>query len=334
MKILVDKSWFGFGGIGRFAEEVVSRLSYDGEFRLVCRPASFLAAIEFSWRCNKNTFTFLPGFIPPLMPRGDYIFTIHDLNHLDRADNSSLAKKVFYNFVIRRGCKKAFLILTVSNFSRQRIISWSGVSPEKVINVGNGVGSSFSENVRSYDLGAPYFLCVGNRKGHKNEVRVVEAFAQANIDRCTHLVFTGEPEQRLTETIDQYNLGSRVVFIGNVDEEVLPSLYKGARGLLFPSLYEGFGLPVLEAMACGTPVVTSNCTALPEVAGDAAILIDPLNTYELQGAIERLEKDTALREQLVEKGFERAKLFTWEKTAQKVQDVLDNAVNSFKESSA
>lgn len=256
------------------------------------------------------------------------MFTVHDLNHIDRPENSSFLKKLFYRFVVKRGCKKSYKVLTVSDFSRRRIVEWSGVSPGKVVNVGNGVDKKFNSDVRPYYFDKPYYFCVGNRKAHKNEVRVVEAFSKADICEETHLFFTGASESSLEAVIQKYNLSSRVKFLGSVTEEELPSLYKGARGLLFPSLYEGFGLPVLEAMACGTPVVTSNCTSLPEVAGDAALLIDPLNTQELQDAIERLEKDSSLREKLVAKGFDRAKLFTWEKTAQKVQEVLNSARNA------
>ncbi|MFW3616925.1 glycosyltransferase family 4 protein [Billgrantia antri] len=327
MKIVVDKTWFGLGGIGRFSEEVINRLSYDSDFNLKCNPASFKSSLKLSRYCKKHMVAFLPGFVPPVVSSGCYIFTIHDLNHLDRPENSSLSKRLFYRFVIRRGCKKAYAILTVSEFSKKRIVEWAGVSSNKVVNVGNGVDKNFNSEVMPYSLGTPYYLCVGNRKVHKNEAKVVEAFAQAEIDEGIHLVFTGASEPSLEAMIQENNLSSRVKFMGNVTEDELPSLYKGARGLLFPSLYEGFGLPVLEAMACGTPVITSNCTSLPEVAGDAAMLIDPLDTQELQDAIERLEQDTSLRDELVAKGFDRAKLFTWEKTAQKVQEVLDSARN-------
>lgn len=327
MKVVLDNSWLGLGGIGRFSFEIIRRLPYDDKFWISGNPASPLVAIKLIWFVSKSSVAFLPGYIPPLFSRGRYVFTVHDLNHVDRPENSSFLKKLFYKFVVRRGCKKAYKILTVSEFSKKRIVEWSGVSPEKVVNVGNGVDESFNPDVAAYNLGKPYYLCVGNRKAHKNEARVVEAFAHAHIDEDIHLVFTGETEPSLEKLVQELNVFSRVKFIGSVTEEELPSLYKGARGLLFPSLYEGFGLPVLEAMACGTPVITSLCTSLPEVAGDAAILVDPMQTPELQDAIERLEQDASLRHELVAKGFDRAKLFTWEKTAQKVQEVLDSAKN-------
>lgn len=328
MRLILDDSWSGMGGIGRFSEEVNGRILYGERVRFSRRPASPLVAFKLSCFFFHSDVVFFPGYIPPLFFAGKYVFTVHDLNHLDRPENSSSLKRFFYHLVVRRGCKKAFCVLTVSEFSKKRIVDWAGIPPEKVINVGNGVGDEFNPDVASFELGAPYYLCVGNRKSHKNEARVVKAFARANISKDISLVFSGSSDLALDEVIQECGLASRVKFMGPVSEEELPSLYKGSRGLLFPSLYEGFGLPVLEAMACGTPVITSNCTSLPEVAGDAAILVDPLETQELSAAIERLENDQQLRSELIARGLERAKLFTWEKTAQKVQEVLDSARNA------
>ncbi|WP_211598129.1 glycosyltransferase family 4 protein [Halomonas caseinilytica] len=323
MKILFDESWSGGGGIGRFANEISVRVAFDERFVASSKPASPSVSIKLIRYVRKGCVTFLPGYIPPFFARGNYVFTIHDLNHLDRPENTSVFKKLFYRFVIKRGCKKASKIVTVSEFSRGRIIEWSGVAPNKVVNVGNGVDKRFNPSVVPYSLGVPYFLCVGNRKAHKNEARVIEAFSRANVDERVALVFTGMPEESLEKLVEDNGLHGRVKFLGVVSEETLPSLYKGAKGLLFPSLYEGFGLPVLEAMACGTPVVTSNVTSLPEVAGDAAILVDPLDIGELKRAIECLEHDSKLRCELVFKGYDRVSYFTWEKTARKVKDVLD-----------
>src|SRR5205807_2179362 len=119
-----------------------------------------------------------------------------------------------------------------------------------------------------YEFRFPYLLCVSNRKPHKNESRIVDAFARARLDAGIHLVFTGESQPDLMRLIETRQLSGRVDFVGMVPEAKLPSLYRGAEALILPSLYEGFGLPILEAMACGVPVVTSNVTAMAEVAGD------------------------------------------------------------------
>ncbi|MKD73124.1 glycosyltransferase family 1 protein, partial [Salmonella enterica subsp. enterica] len=175
----------------------------------------------------------------------------------DLNDNSSLFKRLFYNFIIKRGCRKAYKIFTVSNFSKERIVAWSGVNPNKIVTVYNGVSSLFNADVKPLNLGYKYLLCVGNRKTHKNEKCVISAFAKADIDPAIKLVFTGNPCNDLEKLIIQHGLSERVKFFGFVSEKDLPSLYKGSLGLVFPSLYEGFGLPVVESMACGIPVLTS-----------------------------------------------------------------------------
>jgi glycosyltransferase involved in cell wall biosynthesis len=143
------------------------------------------------------------------------------------------------------------------------------------------------------------------------------------------LVFTGEPTTDLTDYIERCRVTTRVKFVGIVPEEKFPSLYRRAEALIFPSLYEGFGLPVAEAMACGTPVVTSNTTAMPEVAGDAALLVDPTSVEQISAAMEQIVSDTSLRRKLREKGLVRAARFSWATTSARVHDVLAaNAVRS------
>jgi glycosyltransferase involved in cell wall biosynthesis len=136
-------------------------------------------------------------------------------------------------------------------------------------------------------------------------------------------VFTGEPVADLVACIEQRQLRSRVDFVGVVPEAKLPSLYRGAEALIFPSLYEGFGFPILEAMACGTPVVTANTTAMPEVAGDAALLVDPSSVEQISRAMEQIVTDTSLRTRLREKGQIRATRFSWGNTISTVRSCLE-----------
>jgi glycosyltransferase involved in cell wall biosynthesis len=141
-----------------------------------------------------------------------------------------------------------------------------------------------------------------------------------------HLVFTGEPEPEIMKCIEQQRVKERVHFTGIVPEAKLPALYRGANALVFPSLYEGFGLPVLEAMACGTPIVTANTTAMPEVAGDAALLVDPRSVEQIAHAIEQVVNDNSLRLCLREKGVARAAQFSWDRTRERVNEALRSAV--------
>ncbi|EDV1906309.1 glycosyltransferase family 4 protein [Salmonella enterica subsp. enterica] len=332
-KVLMDISWSNKGGIGRFTDEIAKLLCDISKEELYRKCASPLAPLGLAVNIflrKKTDVVFLPGYIPPLFCSKKFIITIHDLNHLDLNDNSSLFKRLFYNFIIKRGCRKAYKIFTVSNFSKERIVAWSGVNPNKIVTVYNGVSSLFNADVKPLNLGYKYLLCVGNRKTHKNEKCVISAFAKADIDPSIKLVFTGNPCNDLEKLIIQHGLSERVKFFGFVSEKDLPSLYKGSLGLVFPSLYEGFGLPVVEGMACGIPVLTSLTSSLPEVAGDAAILVDPLSEDAITKRISRLINDSELRKHLIQKGLLRAKRFNWQNVVSEIEMVLTEACDGNK----
>jgi len=202
-------------------------------------------------------------------------------------------------------------------------MTWAGVGPDQVVNVGNGVSAVFSPVGPRHEPGYPYFFCVGNRKAHKNEARLLQAFAAAQLPSPTRLILTGSPSPELLTIMHDLNIEDKVVFTGRVNEEMLASLYRGATALLFPSLYEGFGLPVVEAMASGTPVLTSTVTSLPEVAGEAALLVDPQDLSAITSGIQRLAAEPDLRALLAERGLTQAAKFSWDGVAARVQAVLD-----------
>lgn len=328
-RFLIDDRWFGDHGIGRFAREVNKRLA----LRLLGatgQPWSSLDPFRLSLamlQLPHDACVFSPGYNAPVFPFRPFLFTIHDLNHLDRTENSSFLKRLYYRLVIRRACRFAFRVLTVSEFSRQRIIDWAGLDAGQVVNVGNGVDACFNPQIIPHEFPYRYLLCVSSRKAHKNEARLLEAFSCAHIEADIHLVLTGQADEQMDQVCARLALVGRVHFIGQVSEAELPCWYRGAIALVFPSLYEGFGLPVIEAMACGTPVLTSNTTALPEIAGDAALLVDPVSVEEITTGIERLCHDSQLREQLCCKGLERAKRFSWDAVAGRVEAVLNTMEN-------
>jgi glycosyltransferase involved in cell wall biosynthesis len=168
-------------------------------------------------------------------------------------------------------------------------------------------------------------LAVGTVQPRKNYERIMAAMAAlpANLQDI-HLVIAGGKgwlQAPIYAAVSQLGLTDRVHFIGFADDADLPALYSAARCVAFPSLYEGFGLPILEAMACGTPVVTSNVSSLVEVAGDATLLVNPRSTDELTDALTRLLTDSELRETLIARGFEQIKLFTWERAARQLLSV-------------
>lgn len=325
-RFLIDDRWFGDHGIGRFAREVKMRLGLRslGAGGHPWSPFDPLRLSLAMLGLPRNACVFSPGYNAPIFLFRPFVFTIHDLNHLDRIENTSILKRLYYRLVIRRACRYAFRVLTVSEFSRRRIIDWAGVNPERVVNVGNGVDDAFNPRVVPYAFPHRYLLCVGSRKTHKNESRLLEAFARAQIDQDIHLVLTGNADDQAKRLCERLALTGRTHFLGRVAEAELPSLYRGAVALLFPSLYEGFGLPVIEAMACGTPVLTANTTALPEIAGNAALLVDPVSIEEIAAGIERLCHDSQLCEQYRQEGLVRARLFSWDEVASKVEAVLND----------
>ncbi len=325
MEVFFDSRWVGDHGIGRFARMLKLRLSLQ-DLSIGRSPSSPFDPLRMTaamLRLRSDSGVLSPGYNAPLFVSRPFIFTIHDLNHIERPENSSALKRAYYRFIVRRACRKAFRVLTVSEYSRWLIIAWAGVEPNHVVNVGNGVEQCYRPDGAAYAPGFSYLLCVSNRKAHKNEPRVVEAFSQAEIDPRIRLLFTGAPSKELSALCSQFHLGERVIFVGRVPETELPGLYRGALALVFPSLYEGFGLPVIEAMACGTPVLTSDTTSLPEIAGDAALMVNPLSVNEITAGIERLCRDPDLREHLREKGYGRVKQFCWDDVAFKVRVVLD-----------
>jgi glycosyltransferase involved in cell wall biosynthesis len=322
--IYADQRWIGDHGIGRFARHVLANLDYC-PLSLDGHPAAPLDAWRLAVAARKlkpDDLFFSPGYNSPLVSPSPFVFTIHDLSHVYCPENSSPLIRLYYATIMKRACQRALRILTVSEFTRSQIVEWSKVTPEKVFNVGCGVDAAYGPEGDSYGLSFPYLLCVSNRKRHKNEFRVVEAFARATLPAEMRLVLTGNPTQELSAYMERHAVTSRVHFTGVVPESNLPSLYRGAMALIFPSLYEGFGLPIAEAMACGTPVVTSNITAMPEVAGGAALLVNPTSVEQISAAMERIAKDAALRRQLHKKGLSRVAQFAWVRTVAKVREVL------------
>ena len=225
--IMFDPRWSGDHGIGRVSRILDERLCLP-HLDISGRPSSpfdpfrlFSAMLKLP----NNSAVFSPGYNAPLFVVRPYIFTILDLNHIDRPENTSVLKRMYYHYVMRRAAHKAFRVLTISEFSRQRIIDWAGAC--RVVNVSCGVDYRYSPDVTPYVSDFPFLLCVSNRKAHKNEARVVEAFASANIQTDIRLVFTGHASEQLMLLCRQLGVEKYVVFLGRVPEENLPGLYRG-----------------------------------------------------------------------------------------------------------
>ena len=322
--IYADQRWIGNHGIGRFARHVLMDLDYR-PVPLNSHPAAPLDSWFLARALRKLEGTdlfFSPGYNTPLSCPAPFVFTIHDLTHIYCPESSRPQIQLYYSTVMKRACRRAARVLTISDFTRNQIIAWSGVSPETVVSVAIGVDLAFRPEGESYELPFPFLLAVSNRKPHKNEFRIVQAFAKANLDSHIHLVFTGKPTSELARWIEAQGVRPRVEFVGMVPEHRLPSLYRRATALIFPSLYEGFGLPIVEAMACGTPVLTSNITAMPETAGDAALFVDQRSVEQIANGMEQIVKDNFLRQRMREQGLARAARFSWSESCSQVRRLL------------
>lgn len=323
--LLCDNRWVGPSGIGRFGREVLGRL--EGTVPLPPGLRLFHPLDPF-WlghviRKMAPRAYFSPGFNPPLGATRPFFFVIHDLNYVNCPENSDVLRRLYFNTLVRTACRRAARVLTVSEYSRAQIIEWARIQPDQVVNVKAGVSSAFSPVGPRYDPGYPYVLYVGNRLAHKNLARLFEAFALAATE-CK-LVLTGAADRDTLGLARSHGIAEQVRFAGVATEEDLAALYRGARVLAFPSLFEGFGLPPIEAMASGTPVLASTATSLPEVAGDAAVLVDPLSVESIADGLARIIRDESLREVLIARGLTRATEYTWDNTVAVIRDVIKAA---------
>lgn len=263
------------------------------------------------------------------------VVTIHDCAFVDHAESCSPAFSRWYRWLIPRLARRVRRIITVSNYSQQRLAEFTGVKPDKIEVIYNGVDPRFKpvdantiEGLRRR-LGLPprYVLAVGSLAPRKNLLRLFEAWRQLRLPGDdVKLVVAGTTTHTLRQA-GWSDLPESVQLLGYVPDEDLPALYCGAQLFVFPSLYEGFGLPILEAMGCGVPVVCSRTTSLPEVAGDAALLFDPNDPEAIGEAICKVLADPGLQVTLSSGGRTRAAEFTWDRSAKQTWQVLVEAAN-------
>lgn len=277
----------------------------------------------------------------PTLPGVRTLLTVHDLSFVRVPDAAAPSLKAYLDVVVPRSVRAATHILADSQATKDDLITLYNTPPEKITVLLSGVETRFKPVTNpvslmtmrtKYELGMrPYILSLGTVQPRKNYERLVQSLGLLRDNGMDiDLVIVGGKgwlDGPLYQTIAQLHLEDHVHITGFADEADLPALYTGAVCFALPSLYEGFGIPVLEAMACGTPVVTSNLSSLPEVAGDAALLIDPYNIEELTHALARLITEDALRQQLIERGFTRAAGFTWDRSAQHLLEVYQQLLN-------
>lgn len=286
---------------------------------------------------------FCPKCVIPLGINIKSVVTIHDLLYFPLPDKYNFKEYKFLDtmymrFFIPRSIRKAAHIIADSENTKNDIIALFNTPPTKISVVHLGVSSFVTKDIKTNEVEAilnrfsikkPFIFYSGTATRRKNLPVLIKALGSIK-DKIPHLlVITGGGTEKnipLKKIIEENRLTDRVRILGTVSLDVLLALYKGADMFVFPSLYEGFGLPVLEAMALGCPVICSNASSLPEVAGDAALLFDPNDVEQLAHHLLTLASNVALRNTLIEKGKARAKLFTWEKAAKKLVNIFSQVI--------
>jgi glycosyltransferase involved in cell wall biosynthesis len=293
--------------------------------------------ISIPWKLHRLGADLLhtPHYVRPLLSTTPTVVTIHDCIHLLFPEYlpSRMAWR-YAHAMIGSAIRRSALVFTVSDASRRDILHfYPWADPDRVQVVPNALddalltdpGAEEMERVRErYQIRGRFVLYAGNIKPHKNLDRLIRAYAQVKARpgyEDLKLIIIGDEVTRypaLRRCVESAGVRQDVRFFGFVPDRTLASLYRMAAVFAFPSLYEGFGLPPLEAMACGTPVVTSRISSLPEVVGDAAVLVDPYSIEDIAGGIEKVLSDDSFRALLVERGHERVKLFSWERSVEAI----------------
>lgn len=279
------------------------------------------------------------------MPRGlgcPYILTVHDLlEHMYGSRNASSLRRSLHFYMTRRVLRGAARVLAVSQFTKNEIHKLLAIPDERIEVVYNAIDERFlhghaSQSDREliaqrYQVNYPFILYAGAIRPHKNVVRIIEAFSALKSELAKEgqfadlkLIIIGDDlssHPRLRRTVVRSGVQNDVRFLGFVPIEVLRIFYDVAKIFVFPSLYEGFGLPPLEAMAHGTPVVTSNTSSLPEVVGNAALIVNPENVFEIRRALQRAMCDSELRIRMKQRGYEQAQKFSWMNSVSRILEI-------------
>ncbi|MBN2307052.1 glycosyltransferase family 4 protein [Candidatus Peregrinibacteria bacterium] len=281
-------------------------------------------------------------FNAPIFYNRPFVVTIHDLtlSFFPGKKMTGIFQRMAYHKVLRSVTRKARKIIAVSNNTKKDLMETLKIPEDRIIVIYNGVSAKFGgvkptprpELYKALGLNRPYFLYTGVWRDHKNLVGLIKAFAAFNEEtgKQYELVITGQHNptyHEVPDTVEELGVENSVHLVGLVSEENVYSLYLNALAYVFPSFYEGFGLPPLEAMQCGTPVLVSNVSAIPEVCGEGnAVYFDPYNIEDIKQKMLDFIKDPTLRQKLIDRGRERVKFFSWDKMVEGVLEVYKTAV--------
>lgn len=355
MRVVIDARMLEMSGIGTYIQHLFGKGIYDialGNVDDIKKYEPNIMTIEYKdkiygikeqlhfpykkLRKFKPDILHVPHYNIPIFYHGKMVVTIHDLIHIILPEFLPNRFAYFYaRFMIGLACKKSIHIFTVSENTKNDLIKIFHVKPEKITVTYNGVDGGFKVKGKSqieylYDkFSIPsdkkILMYVGNLKPHKNLERLLEAYSKINNIEDTKLVLVGKAfkSENLNVIETKLKIKDKVVHTGVVDKNELVDLYNLADLFVFPSLYEGFGIPPLEAMACGTPVICSNNSSLPEVVGDAAVMFNPYSVKDIKLSIEKVLNNAKLSRSLILNGLKRAKLFTWDSIGKQIKDNLN-----------
>jgi alpha-1,3-rhamnosyl/mannosyltransferase len=365
MHVLIDGRMVSHTGIGRWLENIVAHLlransghrltvlvdraservrGFDGATRRLTRRAPIYSLRE-QWvlplellRCRPDLAHY-PNFNVPLAARTPYVLTLCDIiYYCDPAACSSRLAHGYARAMIALAARRARKILTISEYSKREIVRHLGVPAEKIAVVypavradrfRSGLPAAEIEAARKkFGIHRPYIFYTGNHEARKNLPALLRAYRDL-LPRRWQLVIGGRLDARRNSFYEQAAdlvATGDVRFCGEIHEPDLPLLYAGAEVFVFPSSYEGFGLPPLEAMACGAPVICSDATSLPEVVGDAAVLVPPGDVSALHAALELVLSSPGLRQELRERGLARVRRFSWDRAAREVLALYEQSV--------
>jgi glycosyltransferase involved in cell wall biosynthesis len=329
---------------GRPTQECSFPVAHNVHGRSVGIPDRYLNILWYRWRVPlyANYFTGpadiyhgLDFGLPPLKGKVRKVVTVYDLAFLEHPETAVPSLAAYLNKVVPEAVAAADVVAAISYATKQALITHYKAPPEKITVIPCGVGPQFQcitdqtrleETRRKFELQHPFIFSVGTLEPRKNHLGLIKAFYEAQKSRKgpAMLAIAGgkgwmyEETQRL---IAELKLENKVRFLGRVSESELITLYSLADIFAFPSFFEGFGIPPLEAMACGTPVITSNTSSLPEVAGDAALLVDPHDIHAIAQAITEVMENETLQEDLRQKGYAQVQRYTWSQAASKMLSV-------------
>lgn len=355
MKIALDNRVIQYSGIGNYIKNIYTHLSnfgqdiilYDDRIN-VSRKSFFQKYIIFAMRFikdqlfisqwlsknNINVYHVPKNTGVPLFCSVPVVVTIHDIIPHVFSEHylSNILERLYYEFAIRVSIHKASLIITISKFSKDELIKYLKVDSKKIIIIHLAYNKAFRiindnlllDSIRlKYSLESNYILAIGGSEYRKNVERLIHVY-QNNFQEEYSLIVIGGQWRNIN--LSEKYASEKIRFLTNVPQDDLVAIYNMAEVFVFPSFYEGFGIPVLEGMACGVPVVTSNISSMPEVGGDAAVYFDPFDEQDMAAKIRMVLQEKNLKESIIAKGLERVKLFSWEKCATETLKVYSDVL--------